>query len=283
MEGVYPIVYTHFLKKKILHDSIMNKYMLKYKENTTYASFGIEELMWRKIQKGGGETETGGTDPEPPLIKQALKILTSMPTKALPQEKSECLDDIFQLFNCNREIDHKISLLAYLLVRSAGKGVQWSAEIDYISTFSNVDCSLLLSIRMFFLTSWMQQRNGIFYVDMVGSLEASTILDIKCLWQDLKKDKKTAYLEIDLLHSMFFECAHSKFSESKLVTLKSRFSERTLQCHFMKNIVERLQLEITPNTNNNGCTVKFGDFVDCSVLSRITSSFVELNLDMPLE
>jgi ankyrin repeat protein len=284
LEGIYPIVYTLFLKKKILLDTITNKYLLMYREHATFRSFGIEEEVWKKIQLSGRDPDSvvSETDPEPPLVKKALKIITSIPTKVAPSDKAQCLEEIFDLFECNAEVDNKISLLTYLMVRAADphKGVQWSAEIDYITTFSRIECNLLLSIRMFFLTSWMQKKSGIFYVDIVGSLETSTILDIKCLWQDLKKSK-TAFTDMDLLHSLFFNCAHIKFAETKTITLAKQFSEQTMNSHFMKEIIQRLQLKITPTNDNKGCTVKYGDFVDASVFSRIAGSFVDLSMDLP--
>lgn len=263
----------------------MSKCMLMYRQHATYKSFGIEEKFWRKILKEAKDNgvEVDANDPEPPLVKQALKILTSMPTRILPHDKMKCLDDIFQLFDCNIELGDKISLLTYLLVRAADptKGLQWCAETDYIATFSNVDITLLMSIRLFFMTSWMHVKNGVCHVDMVGSLESTTILDVKCLWQDLRKDKFSC-VDFELLHSLFFACAHTKLAENKVVTLPGRFSDSTMNNHFMKNIVERLQLEIT-TTSKTSCEVKFGDFVDCSVFARIACSFAEINLDIPLE
>jgi hypothetical protein len=49
----------------------------------------------------------------------------------------------------------------------------------------------------------------------------------------------------------------------------------------MRAIIERLQLKIAPTTDNKGCTVKFGDFVDPSVFARVACSFVDLSLDLP--
>jgi len=262
----------------------MNRYLLTYKAHATHRSFGIDDRSWATIcAEGRRPAEINTTDPEPPLVKQALQILKSIPSKILPVEKSQCVDDILNLFKCT-ELDSKLSVLTYLIVRAAsaaGAGIPWSAEIDYITTLSKIDCSLLLSIRIFFLTSWMHKRNNFFLVDVAGSLETSTVLDIKCLWQDLKKEN-TSYLDIDLLHSAFFNCAQAGISSNKVVTLERRFSDFTLNNHFMQSIKERLQLVIT-TTDKNGCTVKFGDFVDCSVLTKIASCFGDLNLDISNE
>jgi hypothetical protein len=46
---------------------------------------------------------------------------------------------------------------------------------------------MLKGMQMFFLTSWMQMKNGLFQVEEVTTVESLTIVDVKCLWDDIKQ------------------------------------------------------------------------------------------------
>ena len=46
---------------------------------------------------------------------------------------------------------------------------------------------MLKGMQMFFLTSWMQMKNGMFQVEEVTTTESLTIMDIKSLWDEIKQ------------------------------------------------------------------------------------------------
>lgn len=204
------------------------------------------------------------------VVNLALEILSEIPELVKPSEKVSCLREVFDTLDCVGA-DEEFSLLSYLMVRAANLDIHWSAEIDYILTLSPAEnCMMLKGMQMFFLTSWMQMKNGMFQVEEVATVESLTIIDVKCLWDEIKYTTQ-GQQDISLLHSLFFTCAHNK-TEEKFITIEGRFSPMTLSKSYMKNILERLQMTIM-GTDHNTTEVAYGEFLDSSVFARIGSAF----------
>eukprot|EP00026_Physarum_polycephalum_P001270 Phypoly_transcript_01271.p1 GENE.Phypoly_transcript_01271~~Phypoly_transcript_01271.p1 ORF type:complete len:1152 (+),score=159.17 Phypoly_transcript_01271:41-3496(+) len=274
MRETYTAVHTLFLKKKQPIDSILNRCLKVYNRNVTYAGFGITESFWKKVKEKASSLETDSDsdseEGEEILVRRAVEMLSQVPKHVKPCDKVHCLREVFDLFGCYGA-DEEFSLLSYIMVRAADLNIQWSAEIDYILTLSPTEnCMMLQGMQMFFLTSWMQMKNGMFQVEEVTTVESLTVIDIKCLWDEIRPTPY-GHQDISLLHGLFFACAHNT-SDTKLVTIEGCFSTSTLENSYLKSILERLHMTLVA-TNHGTTQVAYGYFLDASVFARIGCAF----------
>jgi len=262
LTGIYPVLHTLFLKKNNFIDEIMNQSLHIFKNNVAYQGFGISEKFYKKIA---------------PHLDKGLDMLTLISTKVQPTEKLQCLNETLTLFDCDGA-DDIVPLLAFLMVQITGPAtkIHWNAELDYISKLNPTSNYIMLQAMIsFFQSASMKKKNGIVFVEGAEALASNTIQDITCLWMDIRKEEN-AIEEMQALYALFFRCANN-YSGASEVVLDRTISDATLTSHYMKSILNRLQLVL--GTNKEGAsTVKYGDFVDHSIFAKIACSFVSLQV-----